>query len=345
MLNKVIVLILGYKSIDYLEECISSLLNQSYKNYEVWFADNNSNDGSVEYLNKSFPKIKTFLFKENTGYAGGNNKLIKMAFDEGADFSLVLNADTKVDKEFISGLVKSYLMASKKHKVGLVQSLVMLYSETDKINSMCNVIHYLGFGYCGGYKSKDIPKQDMEIFSVSGTSMLISKKYYEDVGLFDEKFFMYNEDQDYSWRGLMMGYKHFVSVNSKIWHKYSFSKNKNKWYQSEKNRLSMLLKNYQTKTLIKLIPVIIFNELAVLCYSLFNGWFLNKLRSYGVFFRNWHILMNERKLIQNYRVISDSKIIKHFSANLSFDHVDSTLLKNIINPLYKIYYFLLLKIL
>lgn len=345
MESRVIVLILGYKSVGYLEECISSLLNQSYKNYEVWFADNNSNDSSVEYLNKNFPKIKTFQFDKNDGYAGGNNRLMKMAFENGADFSLVLNADTKADKNFILNLVATYKKQSKINKVGLIQPVVMLYDNPDKINSMGNVIHYLGFGYCGGYRSEKIPKNDIEIISVSGTAMLISKKYYEDVGVFDESFFMYDEDQDYSWRGLMMGYKHFVSVNSKIWHKYSFSKNKNKWYHSEKNRLMMIYKNYEKKTLIKLTPVIIFNEFAVICYSLFNGWFINKLRSYGVLFRNRNILMNERKLIQNYRVVDDSKIIKHFSANLSFDHVNSTLLKNVINPLYKIYYFLLLRIL
>ena len=85
MKNKVIVLVLGYKTIKYLDECISSLTKQTYKNFEIWFGDNNSNDGSVEYLNKNFPKIRTFQFKENSGYAGGNNKLIKKAFENEAD--------------------------------------------------------------------------------------------------------------------------------------------------------------------------------------------------------------------------------------------------------------------
>ncbi len=338
MENKVIVLILGYKSVGYLEDCIPSLLNQSYKNYEIWFADNNSNDGSVEYLNENFPKVKTFRFEENTGYAGGNNRLIKMAFDKGADFSLVMNADTKADKNFVLNLITTYKNQSKKNKVGLIQPVVMLYDNPEKINSIGNVIHYLGFGYCGGYMSEKIPKNDKEIISVSGTAMLISKDYYKNVGLFDERFFMYNEDQDYSWRGLIMGYKHFVSVEGKIWHKYSFSKNKNKWYQSEKNRLMMIYKNYEKKTLILLVPIIIFNEFAVMIYSILNGWFIPKFRSYIFLFSNLDSIKLERIKIQKNRKIKDKSFFNKFNSILDFVLVNNFWTKKIVYFFYRNYY-------
>lgn len=337
MESKVIVLILGYKSIDYLEEAIPSLLDQSYKNYEVWFADNNSKDGSVEYLNKKFPKIKTFQFDKNGGYAGGNNRLMKMAFEKRAEFSLVLNADTKSDKHLISNLVDTYQNQSKHNKVGLVQPVVMLYDKPNKINSIGNVIHYLGFGYCGGYMSEKIPKTDKDIISVSGTAMLISKKYYQDVGLFDEDFFMYNEDQDYSWRGLMVDYKHIVSVKSKIWHKYSFSKNKDKWYHSEKNRLMMIYKNYENKTLLKLIPILIFNEIAMLVYSLFDGWFTQKIKSYSYLYKNKVNIKRKKKEIQLMRSIDDDRIVKTFESKLNFIEVKNVFIQYIVNPLFLFY--------
>lgn len=337
MKNKVIVLVLGYKSIKYLDECIVSLTKQTYKNFEIWFGDNNSNDGSIGYLNKNFPKVKTFQFKENGGYAGGNNKLIKKAFENEADFCLVLNADTKSDQNLICELVNSYEESSENNKVGLIQPLVMLYDKPEKINSAGNVIHYLGFGYCGGYMSDKIPKNDKEIISVSGTAMLIPREYYESVGLFDEEFFMYNEDQDYSWRGLMMGYKHFVSVKSKIWHKYSFSKNENKWYHSEKNRLMMLFKNYEKKTLLKLIPIIIFNEVAMLVYSLFDGWFFKKIKSYVFLFKNKAIIKRNRKENQKNRMVGDKQFLQLFNSELDFEFMNNFVIKTVINPIYKIY--------
>lgn len=341
MKNKVIVLVLGYKAIRYLDECIVSLTKQTYKNFEIWFGDNNSNDGSIGYLNKNFPKVKTFQFKENGGYAGGNNKLIKKAFENEADFCLVLNADTKSDQNLICELVNSYEESSENNKVGLIQPLVMLYDKPEKINSAGNVIHYLGFGYCGGYMSDKIPKNDKEIISVSGTAMLIPREYYESVGLFDEEFFMYNEDQDYSWRGLMMGYKHFLSVKSKIWHKYSFSKNENKWYHSEKNRLMMILKNYEKKTLLKLIPIIIFNEVAMLVYSLFDGWFFKKIKSYVFLFKNIEKIKNKRKNIQSTRSVKDKELMKMFESKLDFEIMNNLIIKIAINPIYRFYKFFL----
>jgi len=332
--NKVVVLILGYKSIADLHECMSSLLRQTYKNFEIWFADNNSNDGSVEYLNKNFPKVKTFQFNNNSGYAGGNNKLIKKAFRIGADFCLVLNADTKSDKSLILELVNSYKENSKEHKVGLIQPLVMFYNKPEIINSAGNIIHYLGFAYCGSYMSDEIPKKDKEIISVSGAAMLISRDYYKKVGLFDEDFFMYSEDQNYSWRGLMLGYKHFLAVKGRIWHKYSFSKNKNKMYHSEKNRLMVIFENYEKKTLDKLLPIIIFNEIAVLVYSLFGGWFGKKIKSYVFLFKNRKNIEKNRRKIQAIRIVDDKEIIKKFESKLDFDVINNVLIKYFINPLY-----------
>lgn len=336
--SKVIVLVLGYKSKKDLKECLNSLLDQNYKNYEVWFADNASFDGSVDFVSKNFPKVKTIQLKKNIGYAAGNNYLLKKAFSAGAEFGLVINPDTKSSKNLILNLVRTYEENFNKGiKVGLIQPLIMLFDEPKRINSAGNVIHYLGFGYCGSYGSKKSIKNDKDIISVSGTAMLISKKYYTDVGLFNEDFFMYNEDQDYSWRGLMMGYKHFLSHSTKVWHKYSFSKNKNKWYHSEKNRLMMLLENYEKKTLIKLTPIIIFNEVAMMMYSLFNGWFLNKIKTYFFIFVSRKKICTIRFLNQDKRVVHDKTLLNVFSSKFNFSEIDPFYIKLIINPVYAWY--------
>jgi hypothetical protein len=341
--DKIFVLILGYNDLKNLDECITSLLNQSYKNYEIWFADNNSNDGSVKFIRRNFLKVKTFQFNKNTGYAGGNNKLIRLAFENKANFCLVLNADTKVDKNLLSNLIFSYKENSKKNKVGLMQPVVMLYGQPNKINTIGNVIHYLGFGYCGNYLTEKIPQNDKEIISVSGTAMFISKDYYYNVGLFDEEFFMYNEDQNYSWRGLMFGYKHFLSVEGKIWHKYNFSKNKNKMYYSEKNRLMMIKENYEKKTLLKLWPIIILNEILIIFYSLFTGWFLLKMKSYIFLFRNRENIKRSRQRIQVARIVDDKKIIGKFESKLDFRVMNNPIIEFVINPIYSLYWKILFK--
>ncbi|MCX6727079.1 MAG: glycosyltransferase, partial [Candidatus Shapirobacteria bacterium] len=95
----VAVLILGYNAKKNIDDCFPNLLTQDYENYKVWFADNNSRDGAVEYIEEKYPKVRVLKFKENFGYAGGNNRLMRRAFGKGVDFCLILNSDIKVNKD------------------------------------------------------------------------------------------------------------------------------------------------------------------------------------------------------------------------------------------------------
>lgn len=333
------VLILGYNAKNNIDDCFLNLLIQDYNNYTVWFADNNSNDGAAEDIEKKYSKVRVLKFDKNYGYTGGNNRLMEMAFKDGADFCLVLNSDTKIKKDLISSLVNTFEAKNKTGvKIGLVQPMIMLYDRPKLINSAGNVIHYLGFGYCGSYLASNVPKEDKEIVSVSGAAMLISRDYFEDVGKLDDEFFMYNEDQNYCWRGLVMGYKHFLSVKGMVWHKYKFSKNKNKWYHSEKNRLMMIGENYQKKTIILLLPIIFVNEILLLIYALIDGWFRLKIKSYMYLIRNIKLIRYKRNLIQKTRLVLDKEIIGRFSCGLNFAEIDSLIIKKFVNPTYRQYY-------
>lgn len=341
MKEKVFVLVLGYKDLKNIKECLDSLQKQNYPNYQILFADNNSQDGSVELAKNKFSKVETYQFKENSGYAGGNNILLKKAFKRGADFCLVLNADVRVDRKLISNLIQSYKEKNTKNKVGLIQPRIMMYDSPKQINSTGNEIHYMGFGYCGNYLSTKIPYKDKKIWSVSGTAMLISREYYQEVGVLDEEFFMYNEDQNYSWRGLMKGYNHYLSVKGTVWHKYSFSKNKNKMYHSEKNRLMMLFRNYELKTLLLLIPSILVTEIFMWGFFILHGWMSSKIRSYKYIFSHIDEIKKARSLTLQNKVRSDKELLKIFKYKLDFSEVDNILVRYVVNPAYFILYKLL----
>lgn len=337
MKNKIVVIVLGFKDLLNVDDCFCGLVNQDYGNYEIWYADNGSNDGSVSYVNKKYPQVKTFNFKSNHGYACGNNRLVDLAFKKDADFCLLLNADTKSDSKLLTSLMGTYNSNVKNEKVGLIQPIVLINNKNNIINSAGNIIHHLGFGYCGEYLSANNHKEDKQIISVSGVAMFISKKYYNEVGSFDENYFMYNEDQDYSWRGLIYGYKHYLSASGKVWHKYSFSKNKNKMFHSEKNRLMTIFKNYENRTLLKLLPLIIFNEIVVSIYALFNGWFSQKMRGYLYLCRNVRLISRRRKKVQLSRKINDKLVANLFSSQLDFTEMNNIVIKKVINPLYSFY--------
>lgn len=341
------VLVLCTNEKHFMDDCMSSLLKQSHKHLDIYLLDNNSSDGSVEYVNQKFPSVKILHFDSNLGYAKANNNGLKEAFDRtDADFCLVLNSDVLCKDMMIEEMLTTYdLQKSRNIKVGLVQPIVLLFDEPEKLNTAGNAIHYLGFGYCKDYKKKYEPLHaDKEIIFASGAAMLVSREYYNDIGLINEDFFLYYEDQNYSWRGLLKGYKHFVSAKAEMLHKYRFKSYPFKMYHSEKNRVMILLENYKWGTLLLLSPALALNGVLLFVHSIFTGWFKSKVKSVFYIFKNFGYIMKVRKHIQQTRSVSDKELIKKFESRLDFEATDNAITKNIISPLYAFYYKIVTKI-
>lgn len=102
--SKVSVIVLNYNGLSFLKKCLSSLRNQAYKNYEIIVVDNNSTDGSLEYLKKT-SNIKLVQNKKNYGYAKANNIAARVA---AGNFLFFLNNDTEVFKKSLENLVACY---------------------------------------------------------------------------------------------------------------------------------------------------------------------------------------------------------------------------------------------
>jgi len=113
MLPKVFIIILNWDNWTDTKDCLKSLENNGYPNYEVVVVDN----GSTEKFEISDPKIKVIYNKENLGFSGGNNVGIKYALDNNADYVLLLNNDTIVNHNFLNKLVE---IAEKDNKIGMV---------------------------------------------------------------------------------------------------------------------------------------------------------------------------------------------------------------------------------
>ena len=337
---KVEIIIVTYNNQADIVRCLRSIQKLDYPNFYVTIVDNASSD--LTLINAKEVNSNIFLIKNssNSGFAKASNQGMHHAFSNNADFCWLLNPDTEVTPNSLSALIDSH-SKNKNIKVGLIQPIILQLQNKELINTVGNALHYLGFGFCKDNGKKFNPqdfKQDKSIISVSGAAMLVSKSYYQEVGVFNELFFMYNEDQDYSWRGLLHGYNHVLSVKSVIFHKYSFSKNPNKMYHSEKNRLQMLMQIYQSSTLIILSPVIVFIEGLMVVYSLMNGWFGMKIKSYVYVLRNLQSIRSKRRQIQISRIITDSSLIHRFDAELTFSELNNVLIEKIINPCLKLYF-------
>ncbi len=324
-----------------MPDLIRSIKQQKTKLELITFIDSGSTDLTKDFITKfSHCKNVCFLPKNNIGFAAAANIGMAHVFMQNNDLCLVLNPDTILGKNSISALLKGYSKLYKRYKssLGLIQPLIVHKKSPHLVNSAGNELHYLGFGYCGGYNEKaENFTVNKEIRSVSGAAMLVPRHYYKLVGNFDEKFFMYSEDQDYSFRGLAFGYHHFLVPDAIVKHKYSFSKNKMKFYLIERNRLLSILKMYEKTTLLKLALIFLLTELSILFYSIAGGWFVLKLRSYIDVIKNIKYILQKRKQYGVKKLVNDRHLVQELSDTLSFRELDHFMLRFFLNPLFKYY--------
>jgi GT2 family glycosyltransferase len=343
---KIAILILGYNHKETLKDLFDSVLRQGYSSYKVFYIDNASLDGSADYVRKWYPTVTITANYENLGYARGYDLAIRNAFSIGYDAAVLLNPDTVVDFNWLSELVCSAYSATN---IALAQSKVLIWDNgpTNLINTFGNNVHFLGFGYCGHYKEKDVFFNDIDVAYASGSSLLIKKEFYPNEVYFDTDYFAYLEDQDLGWQARLRGLRAIASAKSKVWHKYDFQKktlNNYKFYLLERNRLFFLIKFWSFRFLLLICPVFICMEIGVFLDSIIKGYFLLKIRTYLDFCFAIPKIYRKRKQIKMKRIVSDNALLCYVSPTIDFEDIDSFFLQ-LANRSMKVYFNLLKKLL
>lgn len=330
------IIIVGYNSEQYLDDCLSSIFMSTYKKFRIYFLDNASIDNSTSLIKGKFPSVKVIKSKKNLGFAKGNNLAIKEALKHKADYLFILNPDTVLDKDCLKNLIKS------SNEETILQPIVLLHKNGQKtqfVNTTGGVLNFLGFSYCSDYKEKRAHIKEKYIPIASGAAMLLPANLFNKVGFFDETFFMYHEDVDLSWRARLSGYQIKLIPESIVWHKYSFSKNKNKFFYSERNRILFLFKNFTVKYLGLIAIPFLLNEILIICYSLVNGLFIEKFKSY---FSAAHLLRNNNKFKINKK--NSNNLSKNLmSAKLDFSEVTDNFIFKAYNSFLKLIWFIIQK--
>jgi len=239
---KVSVIIVNYNGKELLEKCLESLFKVDYDNFEVIVVDNNSTDGTIEFVTKKYPSVIMVKLDTNKGFAEPNNMGTKIAKGK---YFLFLNNDTIVTPNFISEMIKTM---KKDKQIAICQSLLL--KPDGSIDSSGDFIDKLGVVY----NSKTRPNKIREISSARGASMLVRRNVFEKVGGFDEKFFVSFEDVDLSWRTWILGYRVILIPTSIVYHTggTTIKKIKSKIaFHGFKNQLSMKLTNFEPRFAIK----------------------------------------------------------------------------------------------
>ena len=219
--------IINWNTRDVLRDCLASVYaNTKNIAFEVIVVDNASSDGSVDMIRSEFPHVKLIANSGNRGFAGANNQAI--AVGQGR-YVLLLNSDTVVLE---GALDKMVAFADSHPEAGIATCRVLSKDKT--LQPTCFMFpSVLNLFLWATYLSKLFPKsrffgrermtwwnrndvRDVDV--ATGCFMLVRRQAIEQIGLLDERFFMYFEEADWCYRFKKGGWKILFTPSAEIIH-------------------------------------------------------------------------------------------------------------------------------
>jgi len=269
-MKKVAIVILNWNGAQDTIDCLESIsvLRVACCVLRVIVVDNGSIDESVKNIKYQISNIKNINQKlkinlienrVNLGFAEGNNVGIRFAIKKGADYVMLLNNDTLVEKELVSQLIK---LMEEDERIGILGPKIYFAPNFEfhhnryKTQERGKVIWYGGGKidwknvYCSHRGMDEVDKaqydQQEETDFATGCCMMVRREVFEKIGLLDKRYFLYLEDVDFCLRAKKNGFKVIYTPKAYLWHKNAASSEKpgskiHQYYQT-RNRLYFGLK-------------------------------------------------------------------------------------------------------
>ena len=262
------ILIVNWNGLDDTKACLASLAEHC-KDADILLLENGSGqEGMLRAILDD--RTELFVSKENLGFGGGNNILIKAAIKRGYDFVFLLNNDTEVTEGFLDEPMR--LMEDP--KVGFVNSKLIL-KDSGKIDTAGH--WHLNSGDvvpAGRGRPASEFSENRVILSGCAAALLLRVKMLEDIGLFREEFFLGYEDVDLTYRASVMGWKGVYCAGSVVRHNLNASINKirdrNYYVTSQRNSMLAYLINTPVIVILLNLPWIILKSISIFLFSICN---------------------------------------------------------------------------
>ncbi len=221
--QRVFVILLNYRKPTDTIRCLASLRRSASLDMHPVIVDNASGESNVEMLREAVgPTLPILIASANLGYAGGNNIGIRHALERDADLIWILNPDTEVEPGTLQNLLTTMRLWPD---AGFVGSL-NLFGDTDP-----PIIQFAGgtIDWDAGAVTESIgrgkplstrpQREPYEVDYVAGTSMLVRRRVFEEVGLLPERYFLYFEETDFQVTAAKHGWKSVLNPMAHVWHR------------------------------------------------------------------------------------------------------------------------------
>ena len=220
---KLSIIIVNWNTRDLLSDCLSSIYEPALDiDFEVLVVDNDSSDGSQAMINNQFPEVKLTANSNNPGFAIGNNQALRVCSGE---YVLLLNPDTIVKSGAIEKLVKFLddfpeAGAAGARLLNLDGSLQRsAFPKPTLFREFWRLFHLDGLMYIAKYPmNRWSLNQAREVDILKGACLLIRRIALNQVGLFDEEYFMYSEEFDLCTRLTQSGWHLYWIPSAEVIH-------------------------------------------------------------------------------------------------------------------------------
>lgn len=223
---KLAVILVNYNGKQYNEACIESVLaNRIEGELRVIVADNASADDSMQILRERYEaeeRVELVQLDDNYGFSYANNVGIRLAKDWGADAVLLLNNDTEIEKN----MLRELLACADRHP-GSVIAPKICYSDDRKriwsaggsVSPVVGKVSHIGLNE----EDRGQYEEERRTFFATGCCLFLPMQVIGRAGLLDERFFLYYEDTEYSFRLRELGIDIFYCPRAVVYHKVSAS--------------------------------------------------------------------------------------------------------------------------
>ena len=294
-----------------IEPCLQSIFGQQLVPDEIVVVDNDSADGSAEEIERLFPSVRLLRPGRNLGYAGGCNLGIRAT---SSDLVATLNNDVVLDRAWLSTLFEQV------HAPWTFwASRILFFNSRDIVDSAGDGMAVVGAGYKTGHgESAARHTLPGEVFGPCAAAALYERSLLEDVGGFDEDFFLVYEDADLSMRARLKGHRCLYVPDAVAFHRVNQSignLSSTYVYYGHRNSEILFWKNMPASLLALYLPERLAFDLLSLGFFAFKGRGVDFLRAKLDCLRQVRRILDKRKEVQSTRAISIATLRSQLDRN------------------------------
>jgi GT2 family glycosyltransferase len=325
---KTAIVILNWNSIGYLKKFLGvAVKNSSSPGITIFVADNGSTDGSVEWIEKSFPSVKLIRFNENYGFAGGYNMALQQI---DAEYFILLNSDIEVTPGWTEPLIS---FMEKNPDAASCQPKILSWRNRDYFEhagAAGGFIDKYGFPFCRGRIFNNVERDSgqydcgKEIFWSTGACMIVRAEAWKKCMGFDPDFFAHMEEIDLCWRFHKAGFLVHYIHESVVYHVGGGTlpyDSPFKTYLNFRNNLFLLYKNLpQHKLHTTLFTRKLIDGMAILLFIL-TGKFTHVRsvwRAHLDYYKSVSTLKKKREAVKNITISEYSDTVLNKSVVFEF---------------------------